>query len=158
MSASGRRSTARSTGRRPVASAGREDLPTRPVPYPRYDGTQPCVEIGPDGMHPYGSDHVQVAAAKSVCGPCRFVDACKEFAVSYNVQGVWGGTSYADRRRERQRLGISAIPITLTDASHTRRQLAELDDGVTNSEIIAQLVGCSAKTVQRYRQERKVAA
>lgn len=134
------------------------DLPTRPVRYPRFDGTQPCLEIGPDAFHPYGSDHEQVAYAKQVCTGCLFLEECREFAVSHDVLGIWGGTSYADRRRERRQLGIKAIPITFNDVDLIRRMLAELDDGVTNTEIIAAQVGCSSKTVQRWRLERGVAA
>lgn len=129
----------------------RVHLPTRPTPYPRFDGTQPCLQIGPEAFVIPGGQHQGNAEAKRVCGPCPFLYECREFAVSYDVVGVWGGTTYADRRRTRDRLRIEAIPVALTDTRSARQRVAELDDGRLSAEQVARLVGCSAKTVERHR-------
>lgn len=128
-----------------------DQLPTRPVPYPRYDGSQPCLQIGPEAFVIPGDQHQDNAAAKRVCRSCPFLDACHEFAVSYDVVGVWGGTTYADRRRTRRKLGIAAIAIVQPDARTAVARVRQLDDGTLTKAELAERIGCSIKTVERAR-------
>lgn len=134
-------------------------LPTRPVPYPPFDGTQPCRELDPELFFPVTSREVYYhqQQTRPACGDCPFLQACRDYAISHNVDGFWGGTTAAERREERRRLGISSIPVVTSDMRMLQQLLSELDDGVTSSEIIAGQVGCSSATVLRHRR-RKAAA
>lgn len=125
--------------------------PTRPAPYPRYDGTQLCLDIGADAFVIPGDQHEENAALKRVCGPCPFLEPCREFAVSYDVMGVWGGTTYAERRRIREKLKIRPIPVALPDAGAAIAKVRLLDDGTRTARELAELVGCSMTTVERAR-------
>ena len=59
----------------------------------------------------------QVARAKAVCAGCQVQRKCLTYALnSGSIQGIWGGTTEAERRRLRQRKG----------ARLTRRQAAAL--------------------------------
>jgi WhiB family transcriptional regulator, redox-sensing transcriptional regulator len=45
----------------------------------------------------------QVAQAKAVCARCHIRQACLRYALDAGpVQGIWGGTTAAERRRLRQ--------------------------------------------------------
>jgi WhiB family transcriptional regulator, redox-sensing transcriptional regulator len=46
----------------------------------------------------------QVAQAKAICARCPIQQACLGYALDAGpVQGIWGGTTEAERRRLRQR-------------------------------------------------------
>lgn len=129
----------------------RERLRTRPIPYPRFDGPRPCMEVGPDAFVTDGTDRLEDASLQRICVGCPFIDPCREFAISYDVRGVWGGTTYAERRRARTALRIKVIPVALSDAGMVRERIAKLDDGTRSLREIAQEARCSPKTVERYR-------
>ena len=45
--------------------------------------------------------------AKSICRRCPVVDDCREWAITtWEMFGVWGGTSETERRAERRRRGL----------------------------------------------------
>lgn len=48
--------------------------------------------------------------AKAVCALCPFAAECHEWALATNQQGVWGGTTTAERERERTRRQGSVVP------------------------------------------------
>lgn len=54
-------------------------------------------------------------AAKRVCGGCTMRQPCLAYAVQARVQGVWGGTDEAERRRlvGRPNSGVLAVPADL---------------------------------------------
>lgn len=139
-------------GRRGPAAVGAE-LPIRPVPYPQFDGTQHCLGIGVEAFFPNGSNHEQNTYVKQACTGCPLLEQCREYAVSYDVLGVWAGTTYAERRRIRARLGIRPIPLSSDD--DMAAMLAALDTGHLPTEEIAIRAGCSTKTVERYRIRRR---
>lgn len=89
-------------------------LPARPVPYPAFDGTQPCRDLDPELFFPRNSKESWYHPLKT--------------------------------------------PVWVSDARMVRDLLVELDDGETNSKVIAGQVGCSAATVQRWRRQREGAA
>jgi WhiB family redox-sensing transcriptional regulator len=48
--------------------------------------------------------HRQVAQAKAVCARCPVADQCLDWAVrAGEPEGIWGGTTPAERRRLRRR-------------------------------------------------------
>lgn len=130
------------------------------MPYPRFDGTQPCLELDPETFFPVTSrdTYFNLLKARPVCAGCPFLAECRDYAVSHDVHGFWGGMSRAERIEERKRLGIAPIKVTVRESHWMWDRLAEVDDGVTNSEIIAGNVGCSAATVQRWRRRQAGAA
>lgn len=76
-------------------------------PLPRFDGTEACRQ--PTADQAAGFDAVpaaDTAAAKAVCAGCRFMTACQTYALTADVDGVWGGTDSEDRRRFRSERGL----------------------------------------------------
>jgi hypothetical protein len=66
-----------------------------------------CKEIGPDIFFPkksYGM--VDAMAAKRVCGMCEHITDCREYGVHYMVDGIWGGTTFRERRAIRRARNI----------------------------------------------------
>jgi hypothetical protein len=41
-----------------------------------------------------------------ICASCEAKTECLEYALKWDVDGYWGGTTEADRRRLREELGI----------------------------------------------------
>lgn len=64
----------------------------------RLEGT--CRDIDPELWFPERSNSPEAKAAKATCKQCPVVDQCLKEAVEQGIEfGVWGGTTYADRRR-----------------------------------------------------------
>lgn len=64
----------------------------------RLEGT--CRDIDPELFFPERSNGPEAKAAKKTCAQCPVVDQCLAEAVEQGIEfGVWGGTTYADRRR-----------------------------------------------------------
>lgn len=136
-----------------MANRVQEKLPTRPVPYPRFDGTQPCRDMDPELFFPSTSReswyHPQ--QTKPACDECPFLTECRDYAISYGVSGFWGGMSEVERTRERARLGIAPIQVGISDSGMRRQLLAELDDGQASASELAVRVGCAPETIHRIR-------
>ncbi len=66
-----------------------------------------CLTADPDLFFPISSaglSEQQVARAKAVCAGCVVRRECLEFALDHApVYGIWGGTTPADRQRDRRR-------------------------------------------------------
>lgn len=126
------------------------ELMTRPVPYPAFDGSQLCAQTDPVLFFPDETDTpmLTAATAREVCAGCPLLDDCRAYAVSYAVQGIWGGMNERQRQRERSRLGIKALPPDL--GAVLRDLILAADRRISAVDLAAQL-GCSDKTVQRYR-------
>lgn len=67
-----------------------------------------CLTADPELFFPISSAGPalkQVAQAKAVCTRCEIQQACLGYALDAGpVQGIWGGTTEAERRRLRRRL------------------------------------------------------
>ncbi|MFI8230218.1 WhiB family transcriptional regulator [Streptomyces sp. NPDC085900] len=65
-----------------------------------------CLREDPDLFFPIsvsGPTLRQIDRAKAVCGRCPVVEQCLAWAMrAGNVEGVWGGTTEAERRAMRQ--------------------------------------------------------
>lgn len=75
---------------------------------PYFDGSQPCAQIGGDFFFPdedTGS-MMYISFAKKVCNSCPFKKACLEYALTHNVEGIWGGKGARERVAMRRKLGI----------------------------------------------------
>ncbi|MFE2110001.1 WhiB family transcriptional regulator [Kitasatospora sp. NPDC059463] len=67
-----------------------------------------CRGTDPELFFPIGSSTsfatlVQSDEAKAVCGRCPVSRQCLEWALDQPVEGVWGGTTEAERRAMRRR-------------------------------------------------------
>lgn len=75
-----------------------------------FDGTQLCITYDteiffpePNELGKYSESDFDMA--KSICNNCWMKDACLSFALQTNEkEGVWGGTTPAERRRIKRRV------------------------------------------------------
>ncbi|KUN74223.1 hypothetical protein AQJ46_01220 [Streptomyces canus] len=66
-------------------------------------GTDPDLFF-PVGYASSGSTLIQIAEAKAVCHRCPVIDQCLSWALDTDpVEGIWGGTTEAERRAMRRR-------------------------------------------------------
>lgn len=85
----------------------------RPLPTPT--GREPCRK-DPDRWHPEPGNPRLATQAKQECLGCPLFDACLDYALHVSVQGIWGGTTEAERKTIRRQRGIVAEPVVPTDA------------------------------------------
>lgn len=69
-----------------------------------------CAETDADAF--FSIDPVTTRMAVNVCGPCPLLDTCRAYALEHDVQGVWGGTTYAARNRYRELRGLVPTPVS----------------------------------------------
>jgi WhiB family transcriptional regulator, redox-sensing transcriptional regulator len=65
-----------------------------------------CTTVDPDLFFPISKSAAgQVARAKAVCACCEIRQECLDYALdARSVEGIWGGTSEAERQLIRRRL------------------------------------------------------
>lgn len=81
---------------------------TPEVPFPPL-GRHACGEPDdPELFFPHESDPAD--EAKAVCAVCPVRRECLAFALTHQVEGVWGGTTTAERRSLRRRHRIATFP------------------------------------------------
>lgn len=68
--------------------------------------------------------------ALSICKGCPVIDECLEFAIAHKEQGVWGGTSYAERKRISANSRLMRVPVTTLrrEINRVKPQSAKLVD------------------------------
>jgi WhiB family redox-sensing transcriptional regulator len=72
-----------------------------------------CMSADPDLFFPVsaaGPSAVQAGKAKAICARCPVRQECTDFALDHReVQGIWGGTTEAERKKlRRARTGSAA--------------------------------------------------
>ena len=72
---------------------------------PYFDGTQPCVGIGPELFFPDDpAEAIKLKVlVKPLCDSCSFKLACLQWALDNDEVGIWGGTTDRDRKELRRR-------------------------------------------------------
>ena len=66
--------------------------------YPHFDGTQACHNPTPAAASAFsGTIGADPSPALALCSACPFVDECRDWALTHDVYGVWGGTTEDDR-------------------------------------------------------------
>ncbi|MBA8827089.1 hypothetical protein FHX42_004473 [Saccharopolyspora lacisalsi] len=69
-------------------------------------GQQPACasdEVDPELFFPVSDQaQQQIAAAKRVCASCPVRQACLQFALHSDVEGLWGATTQQERKRLRR--------------------------------------------------------
>lgn len=108
-------------------------------PIPR-DVTTPCAAdpslfFAPNHREAEQEQTERVARARAVCAGCPWARGCLAYALHWAVEGVWGGTTLAEREQLRQRTGqvpksLSSTPDGLvfaggTEAAYQRYRRAE---------------------------------
>lgn len=83
---------------------------TEPAPYPEFDGTQVCAEHDPELFFPGKGQSSR--PARALCAECPFARECLAYALTHQVRGVWGGTSFKEREEIRAAHGIAAVPMS----------------------------------------------
>jgi WhiB family transcriptional regulator, redox-sensing transcriptional regulator len=75
-----------------------------------FDGTQLCKTVDPDLFFPEDYlDKDQIEKAKAICNDCWIKNKCLSFAMENKErEGIWGGTTPADRKRLRRKARTSA--------------------------------------------------
>jgi hypothetical protein len=110
----------------------------------RVNETAVCLqpENEPDWWFPTDPNLSQ--RAKKLCKgddrhfPCPFLTPCLEYALHHRVDGIWGATDPAERRKIRAARGINAKPMpTVRDNRWTARQMASR--GISVRDIAARL-------------------
>jgi WhiB family redox-sensing transcriptional regulator len=71
-------------------------------PAPSFDGSQICAQVDPELFFP--KNGARGTEAKKLCAGCEFLNPCRRYAMTTRIdgmaiEGVWGGTTFADRRR-----------------------------------------------------------
>lgn len=80
-----------------------------PVAYPQ--GAAACVGADPDVFFPPGHSERLEREAVAICQPCPLRDECLDYALAWDVRGIWGGTTYRQREQIRSAQGIAALPV-----------------------------------------------
>jgi hypothetical protein len=96
-----------------------------PVPHPDMEEETPtCRGYDPEEWFPLA----QSSTAIRICQGCPLVDACRDYALAYDVHGVWGGTNYSEREAWRRLNGIVAISVVFSSdrgIAYSRRKGSE---------------------------------
>lgn len=104
------------------------------VEYPSFDGTQLCAQSDPEAWFPESPFSLEVRLVKKVCEACPFKDPCGEYALHYQVEGIWGATTASDRRKIRKKRNIKAIPLHFTLFPLSRDALRARERRATRKE------------------------
>jgi hypothetical protein len=94
-----------------------------PAPFPEYTGAEPCAGADPELFFPHPADGPEYA--KGLCRPCPVLRACLAYALTHDVQGVWGATDSAERAALRRRHGVTAEPVVLAPRATSDSYAAE---------------------------------
>ena len=67
-----------------------------------------CIDEDPELFFPVGNGGTaaydrHVGEARAVCAKCSVRRTCLAYAITANVEGIWGGTTDNERRRVRRR-------------------------------------------------------
>jgi hypothetical protein len=58
-------------------------------------------DLDPDTFFPPGSGEMAARAAKKICFHCPVVSRCRDWALTHDEFGVWGGMTERERKRLR---------------------------------------------------------
>lgn len=84
-----------------------------------------CRDTDPESWFPPAGSNAY--AVKRLCGPCPELEACLTYALDHDVQGLWGGTSEAQRAALRRQRGTR--PIRVSPAPGDSHQRVEIVHG-----------------------------
>ena len=80
-----------------------QEILWEPLPDWREDAA--CNGVDAEVFFPVGEDIESMSRAKEVCAVCPVREDCLQYALATNqTEGVWGGTTSAERRRLRRKI------------------------------------------------------
>lgn len=98
--------------------------------YPHFDGTQACQNPTPAAAAAFsGAVGADPAPALALCAACPFTDECRDWSLTHDVFGVWGGTTEDDRTEVRAQKQMPD-PCSITD------QLDDLVIAMRTSRVV----------------------
>lgn len=78
-------------------------------PRPAWMERGACLGTDTERFFPEGQgSKAGLAKAREVCAGCPVLDECLAFALKHGEQGVWGGTTTAERRAMREAMRRAA--------------------------------------------------
>lgn len=104
--------------------------------YPEFDGSQVCAQTDPDLWFPT-AERQTGRIAKSLCRSCPWQKPCLEYALRYEVVGIWGATTERERVSLRKKFDIRAEQLYSTPLSGTVPRGKATADGYNdiNNEV-----------------------
>lgn len=106
-----------------------------------------CREVGPGLFFP--GLHESAAHAKRICAACEVRLDCLEYALAADEHGVWGATTYNQRRAILRARQQDHITVTMTRREERNAEIARLTEVGLSPGEIAEQVGCCERTVFR---------
>ena len=67
---------------------------------PRWNGTEACADVEDPELF-FSDFALDIALAKDICAECPMIQACLNYAMKHENNGVWGGLSADDRYKLR---------------------------------------------------------
>lgn len=92
--------------------------------FPSFDGTQLCAQVDPELFFPERGEQATATQAKAICAQCPFKTPCAEYALRFEIRGIWGGTSEQDRRKIGKARGIKRKTLVPLDMINEPSQSA----------------------------------
>lgn len=124
-------------------------LTTRPATGTTWKLAGLCTQVDPELFFP--SSGQPTDEAERVCTGCNVRELCLEYALEHGERGIWGGKTENERRRIlRKRKGAPVQMADYAKASRDRTIWRLTTEGYSAAEI-ADLVGCTQRTVTRVR-------
>jgi len=114
----------------------------------------------------FATNAVDIAAAKKVCDRCPLIQRCLDYALTWQLQGVWAGLTEDERQDIQRKRGIVPQSIVTTherrarhtDVSEERRaEIARLTALGFTAPQIAERLRITKRTVERGRADRRTA-
>ena len=79
------------------------------APYWMFSNERACAQVGISGSAKFFPEKGQSSAeAKRICLGCPFRTECLDYAIVFDMEGVWGGTT-SKQRKERFSREVRAI-------------------------------------------------
>lgn len=120
--------------------------------YPDFDGTQRCAEVGPEAFFSdSGNETEENQKAARLCEGCDFITECLEYALHWNVVGVWGGTGPKQRKKIRAKRGIVPEQLVKFDRALLRARVRQMTAQGLHTDVIAERLRISTRAVERNR-------
>lgn len=84
------------------------------MPAPQFSSPV-CATSDPEAFFPGDSEWTtENRMALALCQTCEHMAPCLEYALQVKVEGIWGGTTHAERNRMRRRDGIRSVSLAST--------------------------------------------
>lgn len=106
-----------------------------------------CKTADPDIF--FGENLAEIAEAKSICAGCPALSRCRDYAVTNEEFGIWGGTTPAERNKLRKGAKVQ-------DPQQARLLAENQDLLFSNNHTVRQIAdffGVVPRTIYRWRKE-----